>query len=127
MNLSFCGVVFRGVDLSEAMQDPNGKIVGCRWVNCNKGDLSDPDISCRLVAQEVNHGDGPTDAFYAATPPLEAKRLLFSQWATERRRDGKHLKLSFVDIRMAYFNGKPTRSLYVRLPPELGLPRGVVG
>ena len=123
----FCSIVFRGIDISEANKDPSGKIVGCRWVNCNKGDLSDPDVRCRLVAQEVNHGDGPTDAFYAATPPLEAKRLLMSQWATERRRKGKFLKISCVDIRKAYFNGRPTRSLYVRLPPELGLPRTTIG
>ena len=123
----FCNIVFRGIDIKDALNDPDGKLVGCRWVNCNKGDLSDPDVRCRLVAQEVNHGDGPADAFYAATPPLEAKRLLFSQWAKERKRHGKHLKLSFVDIRKAYFNGKPKRSLYVRLPPELGLPKDVVG
>ena len=123
----FCDIVFRGVDIKEALNDPEGKLVGCRWVNCNKGDLSEPDVRCRLVAQEVNHGDGPTEAFYAATPPLEAKRLLFSQWAKEQKRHGKHLKLSFVDIRKAYFNGKPKRSLYVRLPPELGLPKDVVG
>ena len=89
--------------------------------------MEDPDVRCRLVAQEVNHGDGPTDAFHAATPPLESKRLLFSQWATERKRHGQHLKISCVDIRKAYFNGKPNRSLYVRLPPELGLPRNVLG
>ena len=59
----FCNFVFRGVDIKEAMNDPEGKLVGCRWVNCNKGDLSDPDVRCRLVAQEVNHGDGPSDAF----------------------------------------------------------------
>ena len=122
----FCDLVFRGVDLDVALADPDGKVVGCRWVNCNKGDLANPDVRCRLVAQEVNHGDGPTDAFYAATPPLEAKRLLFSQWATERKRDGQNLKLSFVDIRKAYFNGRPKRSLYVRLPPELGLPKSTV-
>ena len=122
----FCDLVFRGVDLDVALADPDGKLVGCRWVNCNKGDISDPDVRCRLVAQEVNHGDGPTDAFYAATPPLEAKRLLFSQWATERRRGGQNLKLSFIDIKKAYFNGRPKRSLYVRLPPELGLPRNTV-
>ncbi len=123
----FCQVVFKGVSSEEAMADPEGKIIGCRWVNCNKGDLENPDVRCRLVGQEVNHGDGPTDAFYAATPPLEAKRLLFSQWATEQKRGGKHLKISCVDIRKAYFNGVPKRSMYVRLPPELGLPRNVLG
>ena len=123
----FCDVVFCGVSTEEAMRDTGGKVVGCRWVNCNKGDAENPDVRCRLVAQEVNHGDGPTDAFYAATPPLEAKRMLFSQWATERKRQGRHLKISCVDIKKAYFNGKPKRNLYVRLPPELGLPRGTLG
>ena len=97
--------MFRGVSLKEALSDPAGKVIGCHWVNCNKGDLANPDVRCRLVGQEVNHGDGPTEAFYAATPPLEAKRLLFSQWATERKRDGKHLKISCVDIKKAHFNG----------------------
>ena len=91
----FCSVVFRGVTTEEAMQDTDGKIVGCRWVNCNKGDLEDPDVRCRLVAQEVNHGDSPNDAFYAATPPLEAERLLFSQWATEQKRGGKFCLSAF--------------------------------
>ena len=124
--LYFCDKVFRGVTLQEAKQDEDGKIVGCRWVNCNKGDADNPDVRCRLVAQEVNNGT-VNDDFYAATPPLEAKRLLFSQWATERTRGGQKLKLSFVDIRKAYFNGVPTRNLYVRLPPELGLPRETLG
>ena len=115
----FCSVVFQGVTTDEALKDSNGKIVGCRWVNCNKGDLENPDVRCRLVAQEVNHGDGPTDAFYAATPPLESKRLLFSQWATERKRDGRHLKISCVDIRKAYFNGKPNRICMCSYPPNL--------
>ena len=124
----FCKVVFEGVTTEEAMQDTEGKIVGCRWVNCNKGDAEQPDVRCRLVAQEVNHGDAsPNDSFYAATPPLEAKRLLFSQWATEQKRGGRRLKISCVDIRKAYFNGTPKRSLYVRLPPELGLPRNILG
>ena len=82
-------------------------------------------MRCRLVAREVAQEADPS--FFAATPPLEAKRVLFSQWATEYKRDGVHLKLSFVDIRKAYFNGIPTRPLYLRLPPELGLPRDVVG
>ena len=42
-------------------------------------------------------------------------------------RHGKKLKLSFVDIRKAYFNGTPTRNLYVRLPTELGFQKNTVG
>ena len=70
----FCDKVWVGVPLNEALADKDGKIIGSRWVNCNKNDINDPDVRCRLVAQEVNlHAD---DSFYAATPPLEAKRLL---------------------------------------------------
>ena len=83
-----------------------------------------PDVRARLVAQEV--GDGPDTAFYAATPPLESKRMLLSQWATEQRRGGKNLKISLIDVRKAYFHGTPTRRLYVRLPKELGMPSGYV-
>ena len=35
--------------------------------------------------------------------------------------------VSCVDICKAYFNGIPTRNLYVRLPAELGLPKNVLG
>ena len=30
------------------------------------------------------------------------------------------MKLSFVDIRKAYFNGTPSRKLFVRFPPDMG-------
>ena len=118
--------VVQAVPLSQEMSDAEGKIISTRWITSNKGVANDPDVRCRLVAQEVAIGDSDP-SFYAATPPLENKRLLFSQWATERTRGGKALKLSFVDIVKAYFNGRPTRSLYVRLPKELGLGREVVG
>ena len=47
----FCDHVFRGVSYEEAVNDPDGKIIGSRWVNCNKGDQEAPDVRCRLVAQ----------------------------------------------------------------------------
>ena len=121
----FCDKVLLGVPMSEALADGTGKVIPCRWVNCNKNDAADPDVRARLVAQEVAHSHD--ESFYAATPPLESKRMLFSQWATEGRRGGKLLKISFIDVRKAYFNGIPTRNLYVRLPTELGLPRDTVG
>ena len=119
----FCDKVWVGVPLSEAQNDPDGKIIGSRWVNCNKNDINDPDVRCRLVAQEINlQAD---ESFYAATPPLEAKRILFSEFAS--RVPAENLKVSFVDVKKAYFYGIPERTLYVRLPSELGLGKGVVG
>ena len=77
------------------------------------------------VAQEVNLL--ADESCYLATPPLEAKRLIFSEFASEQTRNGAPLQISFVDVKKAYFYGIPERSLYVRLPPELGLSRKVVG
>ena len=119
----FCDRVWVGVPLDDAKNDPDGKIIGSRWVNCNKNDINDPDVRCRLVAQEVNlHAD---DSFYAATPPLEAKRMLFSDFSS--RAMNEKLQISFVDVKKAYFYGVPERTLYVRLPPELGMGKHVVG
>lgn len=119
----FCDRVWVGVPMAEAMADADGKIIGSRWVNCNKNDVNDPDVRCRLVAQEINlHAD---ESFYAATPPLEAKRLLFSEWSS--RVKNEDLQISFVDVKKAYFYGVPERTLYVRFPPELGLGKQMVG
>ena len=93
---------------------------------CNKGDGANPDIGARLVACEINRGD-KNDSFFASTPPLEAKKLLFAKIARERKRNGKCLQLSFVDVRKAYFNGIPKRSVYMAFPKELGLPSNMVG
>ena len=61
--------------MQEALSDPDAKLVGTRWVNCNKGDVAEPDVRARLVAQELSMFHD--ESFYVATPPLEAKRLLF--------------------------------------------------
>lgn len=121
---NFCDDVEVGVPLSEAQANTEGEIIGSRWVNCNTNDVS-PDVRWRLVAQEVNlHAN---DSFYAATPSLEAKRLLFSDWASRQKVDNEYLQLSVVDMKKAYFYSVPDLNLYVRLPPELGMPRTMVG
>ena len=104
---------------------PQSKLIGGRWVLCNKGDIEKQKIKARWVATEVNTGNDVT--FYAATPPLEAKRLLFSNYAHQRRRRGPQLQISLCDITKAYFNAKPSRYLFVRLPKEMGLPSNHVG
>ena len=105
--------------MSEAMMTKDSKVIPSRWVLCNEGDAEHPDVRARLVGCEINtYAD---DSFYASTPPLEAKRMLLSEFATQRTRNGKPLQLSFVDVRKAYFHGIPTRAMFVRLPKELGL------
>ena len=105
--------------IDEALRDKDAKVIGTRWVISNKGDLNKPDVRARLVAQEVGtHSD---TSFFASTPLLEAKRMLFSEWATSQTSPDSPLTLSFVDVRKAYVNGTPARRLYVRLPTEMGV------
>ena len=91
---------------------PDYILVRSRWVMANKGDSKEPDVRARLVGCEVNKGGEKVDAFYASTPPLEVKNIWFSQISSERTRKGKPLRIRFVDVRKAYFNGKPTRNLH---------------
>ena len=100
----------------EAANDDERTVVGGRWVLCNKGDVANPKVRARYVATEVNHQYDPN--LFAATPPLEAIRLLLSKHS-QRAPSNKHLKLGFLDITKAYFNATPTR--------DLGLPPGSVG
>ncbi len=50
---------------------------------------------------------------FAATPPLEAKKILFSLWAS-----CPGLVLDFVDVVRAYFHARARRVVYVDLPEE---------
>ena len=112
-------------DKAKMLGVPDHIFVRSRWVMCNKGDSTDPDMRARLVACEVNR-EGKNDLFHASTPPLEAKKALFSMYASHRTREGRPLRLSFVDIRKAYFNGIPKRQVYMSIPREMGLAPNLV-
>lgn len=121
----FNNTVWELVEKSEAEKEEHFKLIRTNWVVCNKGDAQDPDVRARLVACEVN--TYKSDLFHASTPPLEAKKILLSQMASERHdSNGAHLQLMFVDARKAYFNAKPRRALHLLPPKELGLPKGYV-
>ena len=65
------------------MRSKGGKTINTRWIDTNKGDEQDPDYRSRLVGKEFNVGVfGVGPSLYAATPPLEALRLVVSQAAT---------------------------------------------
>ena len=118
-------VVWEAIEIDKAKKAPDHKLIRTRWVMCSKGDDAHPDVRARRAACEVNNRKN--DAFVASTPPLEALRLVFSQYATERTRDGQPLQMSFVDVRKAYFLGVPARTLNVQYPNELGAGPGRVG
>ena len=111
--------------IDEMKRVPDYILVRSRWVLCNKGDSANPDVRARLVGCELNQGNR-NDAFSASTPPLEGKRILFSRYVSERHRFGRPLRISFIDVRKAYFNAIPERAIYMRLPKEMGLPPDTV-
>ena len=115
------------VDRKLAYKTANFKLVRMRWVICNKGDDKEYDVRARLVACEVN--TFKTDEYFASTPPLESKKLLFSEYATLARRPehaSDEIVLSFVDIKKAYFNGVPRRNVHLAFPKELAVPDHLV-
>ena len=84
----------------------------------NKGDEDNLNIRARLVAQE--YSQGKLSAIFAATPPLEAKKVLLSLAVTEGIGfgEGWQYKLDFIDIKRAYFYAPAKRDVYVKLPME---------
>ena len=92
--------------------------IGVRWVDHNKGDDLNPNVRSRLVAKQIKR-PGDVDLF-AAMPPLEAKKLLLSCLASQRRGGlrGRRLKLGLVDVRKAYLYAPATEDIYIELPEE---------
>ena len=68
------------VPISEAMTVTGKQPIGCRWIDINKGDEENPEYRSRLVAKEIKRS--ASDEMFAATPPLEAKNMLFSMAMT---------------------------------------------
>ena len=115
--------VWTAAKWSDVKGSKNSSLVGMRWVPCNKGDAKEPDDRARLVACEV--AKDKQSAFYASTPPLEAKKKLFSRYSAEMTRHGKPRAMGFVDIKKAYFNGIPKRNICMAPPKELGLGKAI--
>ena len=104
--------VYQQVPIKECWDSTGKDPIGTRWVDINKGDLEHPEYRSRLVAQELNQSK--RDDMFAATPPLEALRLVLSILASTRKQ--QHWKLDSIDIKRAYFHAKEQRDMYVRLP-----------
>ena len=110
--------VYEKRPITECVEVTGRQPIGCRWIDINKGDEVNPEYRSRLVAQEVNLDN--KDSIFAATPPLEAKKALFSLAVTEGIGWGQgwQYKLDFIDVKRAYFYAPAKRDVYVKLPPE---------
>ena len=103
--------VYEKVPIEECWRETGKAPVGVNWVDTNKGDKEKPEYRCRLVAKEIKK-DKREDLF-AATPPLEVKKMLFSLWASV-----PGMRLDFGDVARAYFHAKARRKVYVELSKE---------
>ena len=90
-------------------------------MDVNKGDDVNPEYRSRLVAQEIKMDK--RDDSSAATPPLEAKKMLMSMafiegigYQDNDRKGGNKLEL-FV-VRRAFFYARARRLVCVKLPEE---------
>ena len=104
--------VWDRVTREQARNNPDGEIVGTRWVFVKKGDK----VRRRLVAQEFAGSDKRED-LYASTPPLAATRYLLSD-SVSRGRRSKRGKLMVVAVKRAFLHGYCTRSIYIELSGE---------
>ena len=91
--------IYHKVPIAET-HDYTGKgPVGTKWVDISKGDQDDPEYISRRVAMEIKRKHD--EDIFAATPPLDAKKLLFSLAVTGTHKTTKQLKLIFVDVKKA--------------------------
>ena len=83
-----------------------------RWIDINKGDVQSPNYRSRIVAREIN--TYKRNDLFAATPPLEALKMIISMTATSNQ--GEIIMIN--DIGRAFFHARVTRDVYVQLPDE---------
>ena len=98
------------------VSEKGGTLIDLRWIDVNKGDTKNPNYRSRLVGREYNtYRD---DSLYAATPPIEALRMIIGAAATTSGRGGRRRGLMVNDVSRAYFYAAATRPLYIKLPKE---------
>ena len=103
------------VPVAECIQRTGRRPIGSKWVDVNKGDWIKPIVRSRLVAREIAFRKN--DDYYAATPPLEALRMLISNVASS---SGPGLLV--IDASKAHLHASVDRLIYVDLPPETRAP-----
>ncbi len=97
-----------------------------RWVDVNKAGEGGMEVRCRLVARDFKGRDTGRDDLFAATPPLEAKRMLLSRAATITVGSCSR-KLLFIDAKKAHLNPRCREDVFIELPEECGAGPGICG
>ena len=90
--------------------------IGTKWVDTNKGDDQRPKYRSRLVATEVRKPW--SDKWFAATPPIEALRLMVLLAARGNPKTGRPRRTLLLDVSRAHWYPEAKRDVWIRLPAE---------
>ena len=117
--------VYEKVPIEECKKATGKAPIPVRWIDINKGDTTTPEYRSRLVAKEIKRDN--RDDLFAATPPLEALKILIGMAVTEgigyeKGKEDQGMKLEFIDIKRAFFHAKAKREVFVELPKEDATP-----
>ena len=106
--------VYTKVPIKECYDKTGQGPIGVRWVDVDKG-KGNPEMQkyrSRLVAQQFN--TGPDNTLFAATPPIEALKMVLSMATT-----GKGEKQVMInDVSRAYMYAPVKEAMYVQLCDE---------
>ena len=92
-------------------------MISTKWLDVNKSDDVNPNIRSRMVGRELKL-DNRLDLF-AATPPLQALRIICSICASHQHRlHGKNFRMMSIDVKRAYVYAKTIRPVYIAIPNE---------
>ena len=111
--------VWEEVPIAQSVAETGKPPFKGRWVDTNKGDRTTPDIRCRWVAKDIAFRK--SDEFFAATPPLEAMRLLVSEAASQGATVGRE-QVALLDAKKAHLHAKADRPIFVELPRQRARP-----
>ena len=112
------------MDVNDCWEKTGKRPVTVKWVDTDKGSEEAPNIRCRLVARDFRtKGEKDREDLFAATPPLELKRMLIPRTAS-RIKDDRFKKMLFVDARKVHLNSKYEEDVYIELPAEAGAAPG---
>ena len=115
--------VYHHVPRKIAEADPEGKFIGVRWVDVNKGAKEVPKVRSILVGQEFAHGQRRDD-LYDPTPPLAPARYLLSTCASWGKQGPGNHRILLLDIRKAFLYEKISKTVHIELPSEDPMSKG---
>ena len=104
--------VYSYVSRSEALNDPDGSFVKVKWVRTNKGTAAQPNIRCRLVAQEIRNGQRIRRTLLRHTFAVAMKMAIV------RAAMGRGWAIMVMDVKCAFLYGVCRRRVYIELPRQ---------